>query len=171
MNEIAVNDITADWKTSEATKISQVDKEELQRTAPEFGVLREDGGWKLYAFLPGGIIKKKVIHKRNGVLQDMDGTLPKIRENGITLKPLHRDYLTVWNDPIPKMAQDKKRWFVQCFFLNYIILIRLEIYQIFHSQVLENLRLNISYKVLSFRLLESLLVYGKVGILCIIIEK
>lgn len=89
-NEIAVA-ITAGWKESEATTISRDDIQELQSTAPEFGVLYENGGRKLYAFLEGGTIKKKVIHARSGVLLDVDKVLPRIKNEGFVLKRLHRN--------------------------------------------------------------------------------
>ena len=88
-NEIAVA-ITADWNESEATTISQDDILELQSSAPEFGVLYEKGGRKLYAFLEGGTIRKKVIYACSGVLQDRDRTIPQIREKGFILRRLHR---------------------------------------------------------------------------------
>jgi hypothetical protein len=53
--------ITSDWELSEAKTISEKDIKSLQKSAPEFGVLQEKGGKKIYAFLGGSLIKKKVI--------------------------------------------------------------------------------------------------------------
>ena len=88
-NEIAVA-ITANWKDSGASTISPEDIRELQVNAPEFGVLYEKGGRKLYAFLEGGTIKKKVLHSTSGVLQDKEHVLSQIQEKGFILKRLHR---------------------------------------------------------------------------------
>ena len=53
--------ITSDWEESQAKTISKKDIKSLQKSAPEFGVLHERGGKKIYAFLGENLIKKKVI--------------------------------------------------------------------------------------------------------------
>ncbi len=90
-DEIAVA-ITADWEMSGASTISPADIQLLQDEAPMFGVLNEKGGKKVYAFLPDGTIKKKVIHARSGCLYDTDRVLPSIKEGGFVLKSLHREF-------------------------------------------------------------------------------
>jgi len=87
-SEIAVA-ITANWETSGAKTIAQEDIQSLQETAPEFGVLSETGGKKLYAFLEGGDIKKLVLPENSGILQNKE-VLKLITDSGFTLKSLRR---------------------------------------------------------------------------------
>lgn len=53
--------MTSDWEESQAKTISKKDVKSLQESAPEFGVLHERGGKKIYAFLGENLIRKKVI--------------------------------------------------------------------------------------------------------------
>ena len=88
-NEIAVA-ITADWEVSEARTISKTEIAALKKCVPCFGVLDERSGRKIYAFLDGGVIKKRVIPICSGKpLADGRVLLSKIEEN-FTLNDLHR---------------------------------------------------------------------------------
>jgi hypothetical protein len=87
-NQIAAA-ITANWESSGAKTIAQEDIQSLQETAPEFGVLCETGGKKLYAFLEGGDIKKLVIPEYSGILQNKE-VIKSITDAGFTLRNLRR---------------------------------------------------------------------------------
>ena len=88
-NEIAAA-ITANWAITEASTILQSDVKEFGDSAPQLGMLKEKAGRKIYAFLDGGVIKKRVIPICSGKpLADGRVLLSKIEEN-FTLNDLHR---------------------------------------------------------------------------------
>ena len=83
----AVAKITADWESSGAKTIAPEDIQSLQNSAPEFGVLCEAGGKKLYAFL-GGDIKKLVIPAYSEA--QYEEVKKQIVDSGFTLRDLRR---------------------------------------------------------------------------------
>lgn len=90
-NEIAAA-ITANWAITEASTILQSDVKEFEDNAPQFGMLKEKAGRKIYAFLKSGekvIIRKLVIPIESDVLRDR-GKVIELIEKSFNIKPLHR---------------------------------------------------------------------------------
>lgn len=88
-NELAFI-ITSDWEESEAKTISKRDIRSLQKSAPEFGVLHEKSGKKIYAFLGGNLIKKKVIPLYSDSIQDEGKNVLSQIGKAFTLNDLSR---------------------------------------------------------------------------------
>ena len=90
--KIAFNVI--DWEDSNASTIRKGDIENLRKSSPQFGVLEEGNGRKIYAcFIDSKgmvILKKWVVPLYSGVFQDKEKLIPLI-EKHFPLIPIHRN--------------------------------------------------------------------------------
>ncbi len=89
-NEIAAA-ITANWAITEASTILQSDVKEFEDNAPQFGMLKEKAGRKIYAFVRSGekvIIRKLVMPIESDVLRGKE--VIEAIERDFTIKPLRR---------------------------------------------------------------------------------
>lgn len=82
--------ISAGWCESGASTLTPNDVKDLTEKAPSFGILDEKCGSKIYAFLPGGKIKKHVISSDPRDFKKREEILNQIRESGLSIKDLHR---------------------------------------------------------------------------------